>query len=203
MSKERELSEEQKKASVSEFSLKKGLVLAVFAGIMSAGMQFGFRAGDSIKALARSIEPVTPEFWLGLPVLVVIFLGGFAVNFSWCLFLNKKNGSGGDYTRLGVRLPVNYILSMAAGAIWYSQMLFYTSGDTKIGSYAYSGWSLIMSSQIIFSSLLGIGLKEWKGVSPRTKKFLAAGLFLLVASIAVIGYGSYLTKFDEPLAPTP
>ncbi len=194
MSKEREMSEEQKKSSVKDFDFKKGLLLAVFSGIMSAGMSFGLREGDAIKALAQTTAPVTPEFWLGLPVLVVVLLGGFTVNILWCLFLNLKNRSGGDYVRGGAMLPVNYVLSILAGAIWYSQMLLYTMGDTHIGHYKFSGWSLFMSGQIIFSSLWGIALLEWRGSSGRTKKLLAAGLGLLVLSLVVIGYGNYLKK---------
>ena len=127
-----------------------------------------------------------------IPVLVVILLGGFAVNFLWCVFLNLKNRTGGDYCKAGVRIVPNLVLSALAGAIWYSQMLFYTKGDTDIGKWAFSGWSLIMSSQIIFSTLWGIALGEWKGVSGRTMKLLLAGLIVLIASLAVIGYGNWL-----------
>ena len=192
MSKERELTEDQKKATVAEFSFKKGIVLAIFSGVMSAGMELGLRRGDGIKSLALTTKPETPEFWLGLPVLVVILLGGFTVNLLWCLFLTLKNKSAGDYKKSGAPLVLNYILSGLAGLIWYSQMLLYTAGDTNIGDYKFSGWSLIMSSQIIFSTLWGIALLEWKGSSGRTKKLLVAGLVLLVVSLVVIGYGNYL-----------
>jgi len=40
MSKEREMSEEQKKAAVAEFNFTKGMLVAVFSGVMSAGMSF-------------------------------------------------------------------------------------------------------------------------------------------------------------------
>lgn len=192
MSKERELSEEQKKAAIAEFDFKKGVFVALFAGVMSAGMSFGLRQGDTIKELTKTVEPTTPVFWQGLPVLVVILLGGFAVNFLWCVYLNKKNRTGGDYAKVGLSLVPNYVLAALAGGIWYGQMLFYTIGDTNIGKLAFSGWSLIMSSQIIFSTLIGLGLREWKGSSSRTMKLLVAGLVILVLAVAVIGYGNYL-----------
>ena len=192
MSKERELSEEQKRATVAEFNFRKGILVALFSGVMSAGMEFGLRAGDPIKALTKTTEPATPAFWQGLPVLVVILLGGFTINFLWCLYLNAKNRTGDDYTNSGTPLVANYVFSALAGLIWYSQMLFYTIGDTDIGKYKFSGWSLIMSSQIIFSSLWGIAFLEWKGSSSRTRKLLAAGLAILVISLVVIGYGTSL-----------
>jgi L-rhamnose-H+ transport protein len=49
-----------------------------------------------------------------------------------------------------------------------------------------------MASIIIFSSLWGIGLKEWKGSSVSTKTKLAIGLATLVLSTIIVGYGNYL-----------
>jgi len=54
-----------------------------------------------------------------------------------------------------------------------------------------------MSSQIVFSTLLGIALKEWKGSSGRTKFLLVTGLVVLIASMVVIGYAKDL----QPPAP--
>src|SRR5271157_2175595 len=49
MSKEREMSEEQKKASIKEFDFKKGIMVATFSGVMSACFSYGLAAGDPIK----------------------------------------------------------------------------------------------------------------------------------------------------------
>src|SRR5208282_2085250 len=51
MSKEREMSEEQKRASIKEFNLKKGLFVATFSGVMSACFAYGLAAGDPIKQI--------------------------------------------------------------------------------------------------------------------------------------------------------
>jgi len=44
------MSTEQKRASIKEFALKRGLVVATFSGIMSACFAYGLAAGDPIKA---------------------------------------------------------------------------------------------------------------------------------------------------------
>ena len=75
VSKEKELSAEQKEASVQEFNLKLGLAVAVFAGVMSACFVFGLDAGNPIKAL--TVAYGTSNLWQGLPVLVVVLGGGF------------------------------------------------------------------------------------------------------------------------------
>jgi L-rhamnose-H+ transport protein len=49
-----------------------------------------------------------------------------------------------------------------------------------------------MASIIVFSSLWGIGLHEWRGVSRRTKGLLTLSIFVLVLSTMVVGFGNYL-----------
>ncbi|HWC18280.1 MAG TPA: L-rhamnose/proton symporter RhaT, partial [Terriglobales bacterium] len=119
MSKERELSEEQKRASIKEFALKKGLLVATFCGIMSACFAYGLAAGDPIKEL--TIRHGTPPLWQGLPVLVVLLLGGFTTNFIWCVILNLKNKTGYQYFHSEIRGPVpsrdeEYVLETATDA---------------------------------------------------------------------------------------
>src|SRR5512139_3166988 len=48
MSKEKELPEEQKRKAVAEFNFNKGMLVAIFSGIMSAGMAFGLGSGASV-----------------------------------------------------------------------------------------------------------------------------------------------------------
>jgi L-rhamnose-H+ transport protein len=93
-----------------------------------------------------------------------------------------------------VRVPMasNYFFSALAGVTWYFQFFFYTMGETQMGRYKFSSWTLHMASIIIFSSLWGIGLKEWKGSGVQAGRRLALALFLLVGSTVIIGYGNYL-----------
>jgi hypothetical protein len=49
MSKEREMSDEKKKAAIKEFNFKKGILVATFSGILSASMAYGLAAGEVIQ----------------------------------------------------------------------------------------------------------------------------------------------------------
>src|SRR6202789_2878608 len=104
VSKEREMSTERKRASIKEFDLKKGLLVATFSGVMSACFAYGLAAGDPIKTI--TIQHGTPVLWQGLPVLVVVLVGGFTTNFFWCLVLNIRNRTGYQYFGPGNRRPV-------------------------------------------------------------------------------------------------
>jgi L-rhamnose-H+ transport protein len=210
---------------------------------MSACFAFGLAAGEPIKAL--TIRHGTPDLWQGLPVLVVILIGGFVTNFVWCLLLNIRNRTGHQYFRMTsrdasgsgldettietavdapsremvehmhakmparvqntamtsspqneARVPFvkNYLLCALAGTTWYFQFFFYTMGETQMGSYKFSSWTLHMASIIIFSSLWGIALKEWRGAGARAGQWLAVSLLLLVGSTVIVGYGNYLAS---------
>jgi L-rhamnose-H+ transport protein len=93
-----------------------------------------------------------------------------------------------------VRVPMlaNYFFCALAGTTWYMQFFFYTMGETQMGEYKFSSWTLHMASIIIFSTLWGIALKEWKGSSRRTIALVTLGLAVLVGSTIVVGYGNYL-----------
>jgi L-rhamnose-H+ transport protein len=201
VTKEREMSDEQKKAAIKEFSFWKGILVATFSGIMSASFAYGLDAGKPIAVSA--LNHGADAIWTGLPKLVVVLAGGFTSNFIWCLILLVRNGTLHQYvspvTRraegtepAGQRVPMltNYFFSALAGVTWYLQFFFYTMGETQMGEYGFSSWTLHMASIIIFSSLWGIALREWKGSSSKARAYLTAGLLTLIASTVVIGYGN-------------
>src|SRR5438445_12359530 len=95
ISKERVMSPEQQKAAIKEFDLRKGIGVAVLSGVMSACFAYGLAAGDPIKAL--TLQHGTATLWQGLPVLVVVLIGGFTTNFIWCLVLLIRNKTGHQF----------------------------------------------------------------------------------------------------------
>ncbi len=97
----------------------------------------------------------------------------------------------------GSTLLLNYLFAALAGIIWYFQFFFYSMGTTKMGRYDFSSWTLHMASIIIFATLWGIALKEWKGTTMRTKGLVAAGLLLLIGSTVIVGYGNYMASLKK------
>ena len=202
MSKEGEVSEEEKKKAVAEFNFKKGVLFAIFSGVMSAGMFFGLTGGPAIEDMAQKLQPATSASWKGMPVLVVVLLGGFVVNALWCLFLNLRNKTLGDYTKKATPLAGNYVFAALAGAIWCSQFICFKTGEPRLGEMKYVEPAVLMASAILFGSLLGIYLGEWKGTSPRTRSLLGAGLVLLLLSSVVVSYSGYLAEQEKPAGTT-
>ena len=180
--KEGELDEAAKKKAVAEFDFKKGLAVALFSGIASAGMNFGLQGGVALEraAAAAGIDAK----WTGMPVLVLVLWGGFVVNAAWCLWQNAKNGSFGDYA-VGLKRVAPVALAALAGAIWACQFACQKVGEPAMGEMRYISFAVVMGSCVLFSSLLGVLLGEWKGTCAKTKAALGAGLFVLAVSIGL------------------
>jgi len=155
-------------------------------------MNFGLQGGGSLEKLATTVEPITSNLWKWTPVLVVVLLGGFVVNALWCLFLNVKNKTTGDYVKSGVPLAANFFFAGLAGVIWCLQMISLKTGEPVMGPMAYIGWSVMFSGAILFSTVFGIWLGEWRNTSSRTRLLLTLGLVFLVASSVISGYSGYL-----------
>jgi len=203
-------------STIAEFNLWKGLGIATFSGIMSSCFSFGFQFGDPISKI--SAKHGTGPLWVGLPVIVVILLGGLTTNFIWCALLHFKNRTmhqyfsstvqavagqtaGGDAhggktsittfeTGSPVPLVSNWLFCALAGTFWYLQFFFYQMGESQMGEYKFSSWTLHMASIIIFSTLWGIFFKEWRGAGRLSKQLVVLMLALLIGSTVIIGYGN-------------
>lgn len=191
MAKERDLAKVEQQGQQQEFSFIKGVLVALFAGLMSACMSFAFAAGAPIANLAT--QHGVAELWKNTPVLVVVLAGGFTTNAFWCIILNIKNGSAGDYLgKTEGNAMRNYLLAAIAGVTWYLQFMFYGMGSTKMGSYDFSSWTLHMAFIIIFSNLWGIRMGEWKETHPRTLRLVIIGIAVVFLSTIIVGFSNYL-----------
>lgn len=179
-----------------EYAFGRGIVVASMAGIMSACFAYGLAAGKPMSEAAKTLllSQGRSDLWQSLPALVVVLWGGWFTNALWCGVLLVKNRSAAELVR-GVEAPVmvrNYLFAAAAGLLWYLQFFFYSMGQTKMGWYDFSSWTMHMAGTILFATVWGAVLHEWRGTSARTKLMGAAGFVMLVASTLVVGYGNYL-----------
>jgi L-rhamnose-H+ transport protein len=196
VSKERELSAAEKRASIKEFDFVKGLLVAIFAGVMSSCMALGIDAGKPVAAMV--IRHGVSPLWQNIPVLVMVLAGGFTTNVVWCTVLNIKNQSARDYVRVReAPLANNYFFSALAGITWYLQFMFYGMGTTKMGKYDFSSWTLHMAFIIVFSNIWALLFHEWKGSSRRTLTLITAGILVVLSSTLLVGVGNYLASLGK------
>ncbi|HWA35419.1 MAG TPA: L-rhamnose/proton symporter RhaT [Cyclobacteriaceae bacterium] len=189
MLKEKDLSPEEKKNSIEEFSLIKGLIVATISGILSACFNFGIEAGKPMAEEAVRLG-FNPLFQNNVTYVVLLW-GGLTTNFIWCIILNARNKSFSDYANTSTPLLKNYIFSALAGTTWFLQFFFYGMGESKLGNGA-SSWILHMAFIIFISNMWGIVLNEWKGVRAKTRLTITVGILTIVASVILVGYGNSL-----------
>ncbi len=200
-----------------------GIMSAFFAFGLKAG------APVAAIAKSRLLAEGHLDLWQNLPVLVVVLWGGFATNFVWSLVLILRNRSIAQFAGAPGHNPMraskatgqtlqeidgpsltariapsvlvqNYFFAALAGVVWYFQFFFYSLGQTKMGKYDFSSWTLHMASIIIFATLWGLVLNEWRGTSRRTKALVSIGLVLLISSTLIVGYGNYLKAKQDNAA---
>jgi len=181
MMKDKEVSTEDKKEGVSEFNLKKGISVAIFSGFMSSAFAMGVASGKPLAEIAKANG--TKAVFENNPSFILIMFGGFLVNFIWCLYLQAKNKTFSDFKK--PPFGSNLFFCALGGTLWYLQMFFYGMGESILQGVA--GWSILMSSSILFSTMWGLYSKEWKGIGKNTKLVLASGLAVLIISTIVFG----------------
>ncbi len=196
------LSDAQKAAVIAEFDFRKGVAVAIFSGIMSSCFAFGLAAGEPVKAISAAAG--TGTLWTGLPVLCLVMFGGLVTNALWCVYLIARNKSAGEWIGRpgpatdadGQRPPLlrNMLLCALAGIAWYFQFFFYTMGESQMGRFGFSSWTLHMASIIIFGTIWGFAFHEWKDAAPRVRAMVWSGVGLLIFATVIIGYGNMIAQ---------
>lgn len=181
----------------TEYKFGLGIIVGCISGVLSACFNFGLEAGkpmaDAANTIWKAANPSeTGNFLFQNNVTYVVVLwGGLTVNFIWCMILNAKNKTFGNYTDQKAPLLKNYIFSALAGTTWFLQFFFYGMGESKMGNGA-SSWILHMAFIILVANLWGLVLKEWKGVSRKTSITIVVGILTIIASVLIVGYGNSL-----------
>ena len=181
------MTEEEKKKAIKDFALKKGLLIALLSGIMSACFNLGLSAGIPIREAA--VANGASDLFAQNPVTLLVTIGGFFTNLVYCLYMNKKNKTGSEIKRSsGAILANNLLFCALAGLLWYSQFFGLGMGQSffKPGSVMMAfSWSILMSLNVVFSNVWGVILKEWKGAGNKAVTYLALGMAILIFSLII------------------
>ena len=177
-----------------EFSLVKGLLLSLLAGVLSAVYGFALEVAKPVADLA---EQYGAGHWKGNVGYLFANTGAFVTALTYSLYLARKNRSLGELLKLPrgeetAGLGRNYLLAMLTGTLWYGQFFFYNLGHVRMGRYEFTSWAIHMIMLVIFSTLVAITFREWKGCRLRTHAAIALGLAVLIGAVLALTYGNYL-----------
>lgn len=181
------MTDEERRKAIKDFALKKGLLIALLSGVMSACFNLGLNAGIPIREAA--VAGGASDLFAQNPVTMLVTLGGFFTNMIYCLYMNYKNKTGGEIMRSSKSVLTNNLLFCAlAGLLWYSQFFGLGMGQSFFEPnsvmMAFS-WSILMSLNVVFSNVWGIILKEWKGSGKKAITYLAMGMAILIFSLII------------------
>jgi L-rhamnose-H+ transport protein len=185
--KDKMVSDAEKKESITEFHYIKGIMAALLVGITGSAMSLGFEKAASINEMAE-IKGIDPLF-SSLPVMLLLLSGTLSTTIIYCIYRGVKNNSLADYVKSENRgiLTVNYIFSLLAGLLWFSQFILFGMGKSKMGPYTFTSWGILMGLTIVFATLWGLYRKEWKGAPLRILVFMILSLLIIIVSSYIIG----------------
>ncbi len=179
--------------AVPYFNMRRGLVLTIFAGTLSAIFGISLAFGEPVAAIAADYGA---GHFNGNANLILSTGGAFVTNFIWFLVLGIRNGSIKELIDVqSQNLPTwwrNVTLSVLSGGLWYFQFFFYGLGHVRMGAFMFTSWAIHMAMLIFFSYVVGIIMKEWKQVSRRTYLTLVLALVVLVLSFVIMTYGNVM-----------
>jgi L-rhamnose-H+ transport protein len=175
----------------STFSLAKGLPLCLLAGILSALYGFSLDQGQPIADVAAKYGAGNFQ---GNVIYIFSNSGAFVTTLFYCLYLHNKNKTFNQYAAAGSggSLTKNYLMSLLTGVLWYGQFFFYGLGHVRMGNYKFTSWAIHMIMLVLFSSVAGLIMKEWKNCSAATIRLLLVALLVLITAVLLLTYGNYL-----------
>lgn len=192
----KELDLEQQAGGRGEFSLIKGLTLALLAGVLSA--IYGIGTNDVAAPVIANAVKHGAGYWQGNVAYVFVNPGAFVTAFIYTMYLARKNRTLGELGQLApgperANLAVNYVLAIIVGGLWYGQFFIYTLGRVQLGKdYQFSSWAMLMIMIVLFSNVLALVFREWKGCRPRTWAAIVLAVAVLVTSVLLLTRGNYL-----------
>jgi len=187
--KKRELAQASARTSNQQGSFRSGLVICIFSGIFSAMMNFALAFSQQIVQSARdagvSQAGALNAVWL------VTLMGGFVPTGIYTGYLLTRNKTWGNFTL--PKTKTFWLVGAGMALLWYVGVVLYGRGATDMGNLgAVIGWPLFMAVLILASSVSGFATGEWKGCGPQAKRWMGAGLFMLMLASVLLGIANQI-----------
>jgi L-rhamnose-H+ transport protein len=173
--------------SAKSKTLAGGLLIAVFAGILSCLPNVGVAFASGIVRTAQSFG--ISIAWSGNAVWALLFTSGCIVNLGYCCYLMFSRKSLAQYWH--DQTARNTGLSALMALMWIGSFYLYGAGATKLGRLGLIvGWPLFISISIVVGNIWGLWRGEWRGAPTAARRLLRLGISLLIAAVVVVAISS-------------
>jgi L-rhamnose-H+ transport protein len=164
------------------------VLIAVLAGILSAGLNFSFAFGQGVTAAARAAG--TSASSATYPVWALAMLGGMVPNLVYPAILCFHNHSWRVFL---LSLRHDLALSLSLGVLFMGSTVLYGLGAVRLGLLGTSvGWGIMQIMQIIVGNISGFLTGEWKMAGSNLIRLVISGIAILIAASIVMAYGNYI-----------
>ena len=165
-----------------------GLLIAIFAGVLSCLPNLGVSFGTSLIHGGKMLN--VPPSRVANAVWVLFFGAGFLANSAYCFW---KMGQGRNLSELlGHATRRNLALILAMAAMWIGSFYIYGLGAPRFGpAGTIFAWPLFICVSILVGNFWGIRAGEWRGAPAEARARLRLGLAILLVSVVVISLASF------------
>jgi len=176
------------------------LVFCVLSGALSACVNLGLVYGKEIGKMDAIAEGHgAPDWATAFAVWALVFTGNYAVNFLYAFALMIANGNLTDIFTKGD--ASHWFWAVFLGLAWPLGIVLFGIGAGYMGPMgSYAAFPMMLLCAVLFGNLAGALQGEWAGTSARSKGVMLAGVSVLLAAFALLGYSARLS--DAP-ADTP
>jgi L-rhamnose-H+ transport protein len=169
-------------------AFRKGLVIAISSGVLSALLNVGFAAAAPVAAKAAERGALVRNS--SLAAWVVVLLGAFLMNAGYAGWLLWKNRSAGSYGNPGAGRAFGW--AILTGVLWFGALGVYGQGAALMGSLGpVIGWPMLLALALIVSNVLALRAGEWKG-APGPFRLMLCGVGVLMVACALLRFANGL-----------
>jgi L-rhamnose-H+ transport protein len=179
----RDATKNREQKGIPRASFLAGFIVCCLSGLFSSALNFSYAFGG--EAVQRALELGANTLWSTGVITALAVTGGFFTNLFYCGYLLRKNRSIGKFRGEGA--GIGWLCGGLMGLFWFGGQSLYGLGISHMGSLGVViGWPLLMGMIILTSNAAGVVTAEWNGVSAATKRFLAAGMVIILLALGVL-----------------
>jgi L-rhamnose-H+ transport protein len=172
----------------------KGLAICILAGILGSSINLAFCYAGEIVRLSEQEFGNSPPI-ATLSAWMLVFWGGFLATGPYCAYLLTKNKTWKNFT--GKDAGFNLTMAGIMGILHFLILFFYGIGAYYLGDLGTSvGWAACLSCGLLIANLAGFMTGEWRDASPQSRRWLLAGLAVLVLGVCILGVANQVQQSE-------
>ena len=170
--------------------VRRGVVLAIFGGILAACLNYSFSFGQPVLDIAKGqfngdASKATLAVW------ILALVGGSISSLGYCIYLLIKNRQISQTNKFPLKKL--FLLAFIMAVLHDGAIFFYGLGSDLLGKLGPTiGFAIFASGMMLVGNLNGFFTKEWTGAGINVKGLLFTGLGLIVSGILILAYSNSL-----------